>query len=425
MTRISMNRRQMLAGLTSTGTLSAWAMPVSARLRARIVVVGGGFGGSTAARFAKQFLPQADVTLIEPNATYTACPFSNLVIGGTRNISTQIFGYDGLRARGVTVTHDRAISIDPSRRSVTGEDGSTWGYDKLILAPGIDFRWDAIEGYDAEATALMPHAWKGGAQTLLLRKQLEAMPDGGVAVMSIPPAPFRCPPGPYERASLIAEYFKRQKPKSKLLILDAQDTFSKQPLFEEAWTSMYPGIIERRGAMEPGRVVSLDAQAGTLSTEFETFKADVANVVPPQMAATIAATAGVADATGWCPVDPVSFASTLQPDIHVIGDAIIAAPMPKSAFAANLQAKLCALQVSRALAGLAPQSSKLTNTCYSFTSSDMAVSITGVYSTSGGAFQTVEGSGGISPPGADNAQRNAEAAQARSWFETITQQAFG
>lgn len=425
MSRAGPDRRMLLAGLGTAALSMALPGRAAAQTAARIVVVGGGFGGATAARFVKTFLPDASVTLIEANPVYTACPFSNLVVGGERAIASQQFGYAALAASGVTVVHDRAVAVNTARRVVTGQSGAAWSYDKLILSPGIDLIWDAIEGYGEEAAAVFPHAWKAGEQTLLLRQQLQAMPDGGLVVMSVPPAPFRCPPGPYERASLIAQYLKNQKPKSKLLILDAQDQFSKQPLFEEAWAELYPGIVERRGAQDFGRVISVDADARTLATEFESFTADVANVIPPQKAGAIADIAGVSDATGWCPVDPVTLASTLQPDIHIIGDAIIAAPMPKSAFAANLQAKLCAFQVSRLLAGLAPQPATLTNTCYSFTSSDTAISITGVYSAGEGAFRSIDGSGGLSPMGADRYVREAEAMQAQTWFQAITRQAFG
>lgn len=425
MTRPGPDRRTVLTGLGVAAVAAALPGTASARTRAQIVILGGGFGGATAARFIKTFLPEASVTLIEANSAYIACPFSNLVVGGERDIAEQTFGYDQTAAAGITVVHDTAIAVDAARHTVTGQSGAVWSYDRLIMSPGIDFIWDAIEGYGEDAATVFPHAWKAGQQTLLLRQQLEAMQDGGTVVMSVPPAPFRCPPGPYERASLIAQYLKTHKPRSKLLILDAQDQYSKQPLFEEAWAELYPGIVERRGAQDFGRVISVDPAARSLATEFETVTADVANVIPPQKAGSIAHIAGVADATGWCPVDPVTFASLLQPDIHVIGDAIIAAPMPKSAFAANLQAKLCALQVSRLLAGLAPQSVPLTNTCYSFTSSKTAISITGVYSAGESGFLSIEGSGGLSPINADRYVRENEAMQAKTWFDTITRQAFG
>ena len=425
MTDAFLSRRDLLLSLSGVTAFAALPYPAAAQVRARLVVIGGGFGGATAARFLKRAMPSASVTLIEPNTDYYACPFSNLVIAGLRDLSGQRFGYDALKAEGIDIIPDVAVDVDPVARRVSVRSGGTFPYDKLVLSPGIDFRWGAIEGYDKAAADLMPHAWKAGPQTMLLRKQLETMDDGGLVVISVPPAPFRCPPGPYERASLIAHYLKTHKPKSRLLILDAQDKFSKQPLFEQAWADLYPDIIERYGANEFGRVVSVAPASGILSTEFEDIRADVANVIPPQQAGAIAHKAGVADMTGWCPIDPLSFNSTLQPDIHVIGDATIASPMPKSAFSANLQAKLCALQITAILSGQAPEPTTLTNTCYSYLSDDTAVSITGVYTNADGTLQSVPGSGGLSPLIAEDIIRRNEALQARTWFHTITGQTFG
>ncbi|WP_084332043.1 NAD(P)/FAD-dependent oxidoreductase [Hyphomonas adhaerens] len=425
MTGIFPNRRDLLFALSGTSLLAAIPLTAAAQIRARLVVVGGGFGGATAARYLKRLMPEASVTLIEPNTDYYACPFSNLVIAGLRDLSAQRFSYSSLKAQGIEIVQDRAVNVDPTNRTIVVGSGGTYAYDKLILSPGIDFRWNEIEGYDEAAAEMMPHAWKAGAQTKLLQQQLHEMDDGGVVVMSVPPAPFRCPPGPYERASLIAQYLKANKPKSKLVILDAQDKFSKQPLFEAAWASLYPDQIERYDANAFGRVVAVEPSSRTLSTEFEDFQADVANVIPPQKAGMIAHRAGVTDMTGWCPIDPLAFSSTLQPDIHVIGDATIAAPMPKSAFSANLQAKLCAMQIVRILSGASPHPTTLTNTCYSYLSDRTAVSITGVYTNDGGTLQSVEGAGGLSPLEADPIVRQNEALQAKAWFRTITEQTFG
>lgn len=426
MTTHSHTRREMLGYLAAAAVGSSLLpLPASAKVRAELVVVGGGFGGASAAGFLKQLMPQASVTLIEPNASYYACPFSNLVIAGLRELEAQRFSYDGLSARGIDIVQESAEDVDPSTHTVTTTSGRTLSYDKLVLSPGIDFRWNEIDGYDPAAAETMPHAWKAGPQTQTLRRQLEDMDDGGLVVMSVPPAPFRCPPGPYERASLIGQYLKQHKPNSRLLILDAQQSFSKQPLFEEAWASLYADQISRLGAEEFGKVIAVDPASTTLFTDFEEVKADVANVIPPQKAGEIAHRAGVADMTGWCPIDPLSFASPLQPDIHVIGDATIAAPMPKSAFSANLQGKLCATQIAQMLTGQTPQPTILTNTCYSYTSSDTAISITGVYSNRAGRLQSIEGSGGLSPLQADEAVRHSEALQAAAWFNTITRQTFG
>jgi len=260
---------------------------------------------------------------------------------------------------------------------------------------------------------------------LLLRRQLEAMADGGTVVISAPANPFRCPPGPYERASLIAYYLKRAKPRSKLILLDAKDTFSKQRLFQDAWRKLYPELIDWVSLSNGGKVVSVDAKTRTLTTDFASYKADVANVISPQRAAAIAQLAGVADATGWCPIDPVTFESRLQPNVHVIGDAAIAGAMPKSAFAANAQAKVCALAVAELLHGETPSPPKLINTCYSLVAPDYGISIAGVYQPASGQLADVEGAGGVSPIDAPADFRALEASYAEAWFRTITAETFG
>jgi hypothetical protein len=294
-----------------------------------------------------------------------------------------------------------------------------------VLAPGIDFRWDALSGYGEAAAEKMPHAWKAGPQTLLLRRQLEAMRDGGIVIIAVPANPYRCPPGPYERASLIAHHLKTNKPKSKLLILDAKGAFSKQKLFQNGWAALYPDLIEWVALSAGGKVTAADAAAMTLTTDFGTHKADVANVIPAQKAGQIAELAGVADRTGWCPIEPVSFASTLQPNIHVIGDAAIAGAMPKSAFAANAQAKVCAAAVVVLLAGGTPMPSKLINTCYSLVAPDYGISVAGVYHPVDGKLVDVEGAGGVSPLDAPAEVRAFEASLAAGWFRTITGEVFG
>lgn len=332
---------------------------------ARVVVVGGGFGGATAARFVRRAAPNVDVVLIEANPTFVACPFSNEVIAGTRDIAAQRFDYHAIAAGGVRVVQAEATAVDPAARRVTLGDGSSVPYDRLILSPGIDLIWDALPGYDEAAAQRMPHAWKAGAQTLLLRQQLEAMEDGGVVVISAPANPYRCPPGPYERASLIAAWLKANRPKSKLMLLDAKDVFSKQKLFQSGWATLYPGLLEWVSLSDGGKVTRVNPATNTFETDFGSHTANVGNVIPPQRAGRIAALAGVADRTGWCPIDPVTFESRLQPNIHVVGDAAIAGAMPKSAFAANAQAKVCADAVVQMLAGASPAEPRLINTCYS------------------------------------------------------------
>ena len=412
-------RRHVLAG--------GLALPFIARAqtKSRVVVVGGGFGGATAARFLLRYDPALDVTLLEPNDTFVACPFSNAVIAGERELDAQQFGYKAVRSDGVNVVNQAATSIDPAARSVTTGDGTKFAYDRLILSPGIDIIWGGLPGYDEKAAAIMPHAWKAGEQTLLLRRQLEAMPDGGLVVISVPPNPYRCPPGPYERASLIAWFLKAHKPKSKILVLDAKDVFSKQKLFQNAWKELYPDLLEWVSLSDGGKVVRVDPATRTFETDFGSHKADVGIVVPPQRAGAIAARAGVADRTGWCPIDPVTFESRLIPNIHVVGDSAIAGAMPKSAFAANAQAKVCAQAVVALLHGDKAQEPRLINTCYSVAAPDYGFSVAGVYRPVNGVLTDIQGAGGTSPLDAPAAQRQQEAEYGERWFDTITAEVFG
>jgi len=398
---------------------------VSAQGKAKLVVIGGGFGGATAARTLKALQPSLDVTLVEPNPVYTSCPFSNSVLANLREIDQQQFRYDGIKAAGVTVAETRATAVDAEAKTVTLADGNRLAYDRLVMSPGIDFNWNAIAGYDETTSEKMPHAWKAGTQTVLLRRQLQAMDDGGLVVMSAPANPFRCPPGPYERASLIAYWLKIWKPKSKLLLLDSKDAFSKQRLFQNGWAELYPGMIEWVPLSKGGKVTSVDPATLTLTTEFGAHKASVANVIPPQKAGAIAAQAGVADRTGWCPVEPVAFESTLRPNIHVLGDAAIMGGMPKSAFAANAQAKICAAAIVKLLAGDKPQDPIVINTCYSLVAADYGISIAGVYRPDKGQLTDIPGAGGTSPLEAVGGLRGQEALYASSWFRTIAAETFG
>ena len=425
MTAHRTSRRDFLK--TAVAGASAAVLPLPAIAQGaggRVVVVGGGFGGATCARFIRRIDPRIAVTLVEANPTFIACPFSNLVIVGLRDLKAQEFGYDKLAADQVTVQISPATAIDTQGRNVTLGNGASLPYDRLVLSPGIDIRWDGLPGYTEAAAERMPHAWKAGEQTLLLRRQLEAMEDGGTVVISAPANPFRCPPGPYERASLIAYYLKTKKPKSKLIVLDAKDAFSKQGLFQGAWKALYPNL-EWVSLSSGGKVTSVDAGAMTLVTDFARHKADVANVIPPQKAGRIAEIAGAADRTGWCPIDPATFESKLQPNIHVIGDASIAGAMPKSAFTANAQAKVCAAAVAKLIAGGKPDDPRLINTCYSLVAPDYGISVAGVYRPADGQLKDVAGSGGVSPINAPASTRAAEATFANGWFSTITQEVFG
>lgn len=418
----ALTRRAVVGGLAAgAGALAAPA--VLAQAKPRVVVIGGGFAGATCARALASM--EIAVTLVEAEERYVACPFSNLVIHGSRDISGQTFGHDGLRKAGVDVVIARAERIEPGARRVLLPDGRALAYDRLVLAPGIDMRFDALPGYDEAAASVMPHAWKAGAQTVLLRKQLEAMDDGGVVVMSVPPNPFRCPPGPYERASLIAHYLQTHKRKSKLIVLDSKDTFSKQKLFLAAWKEFYPDHLEWVSLAGGGKTVEVDAREKTVVTEFGRHRGAVVNVIPPQRAGAVASVSGIADRSGWCPIDPVSFESRLAPNVHVIGDAAIAGAMPKSAFSANAQAKHCALAVASMLRGDPAPAPKLINTCYSLVKPDYGISVAGVYQPAKGILADVDGAGGASPAGASPEVRAREAVYAGAWFKVITESVYG
>jgi len=400
-----MKRREFIqaagAGIALASTVGCASVTGSAR--PQVVVVGGGYGGATAAKYVRLWSAAAiDVTLIEPNASFISCPLSNLVLGGSRTIGDLTLGYDDLtRNHGVRVVRDSVRSIDAAQRTLALASGATMRYDRLILSPGVDFIWDQLPGMQREgAQDTVLHAWKAGAQTVALRAQLEAMPDGGVFAMTIPPAPYRCPPGPYERASQVAFYFSKAKPRSKVLILDAnEDVVSKGPLFKRVWKERYGGIIE----YHPGFMTAdVDARSRTAMSEVgDQMKADVLNVIPPQRAGAIAVQSGLANANGrWCAVDFLTFESTQAKNIHVLGDAIQTAPlMPKSAHMANQHAKVCAAAVVDLLAGRAPQARPmLTNTCYSFVSDKDVIHVASVhaYDADKKTLLVVSGSGGVS-----------------------------
>ena len=419
-----LTRRSLLGGAAAL-TAGAPRLASAQAGAGRVVVIGGGFAGATCARMLKRGEPKLSVTLVEPNRTFTACPFSNEVIVGLRDLSVQQFGYDGLKREGVEIAFTSATAIDRDARRVSLADGGTLAYDRLVVAPGIDIAWGALKGYDEGAANAMPHAWKAGEQTTLLRRQLEAMEDGGLVVISAPENPFRCPPGPYERASLIAWYLTTKKPRSKLILLDGKDVFSKQRLFQSAWAALYPGMLEWIGLSNGGKVTSVDAKALSLATDFQTYKAQVINVIPPQKAGRIAEIAGVTDRSGWCPIDPMTFESPLHKNIHVIGDAAIVGAVPKSAFAANAQAKACATAIIAMLAGRNPAEPRLINTCYSLVAPDYGISVAGVYRPAKNLFVDIVGAGGTSPLEAPASVRLSEAQYAAGWFNTITKEVFG
>ena len=415
-----MKRRQFLAAA------AAAALPVGARAAgsARVVVVGGGFAGASCARALKKANAGIDVTLVESAGVFTACPRSNGVIVGLRELASQQFKYDALERAGIRLVHADATAVDTAARTVIVKDARL-PYDRLVIAPGIAMRWNALRGYDQAAAERMPHAWQAGDQTLLLRKQLQAMPDGGLVVIAVPAYPYRCPTAPYERASLIAHYLKARKPRSKLLILDSKDGFTQQRLFEEAWQALYPGVIEWVALSQGGGVASVDAASGTLETDFDKHHPAVANVIPPQKAGTIAEAAGVADATGWCPIDAASFESKLQPRIHVIGDAAIAGALPKSGFAASSAGKACALAVAALLAERQPAAPALFNACYSELAPDYGISLSSRLHVAGGQIVEIPGSFRASEAEAPRAERAREAARGEASFREVTGEMFG
>ena len=420
-------RRKFIKVLGGAAAVSAIGFPMIAAAggKKQVVIVGGGTAGATAAKYIRRADPSVEVTVIEPNEHYYTCYLSNEVLGGNRKLDTLRFGYDGLRKHGVKMVHDTVTAIDAAGRKVTTKDGRSFSYDRCIVAPGISFR-DNIEGYDAAAAEKFPHAWKAGSQTALLRKQLEAMPDGGTVLIAAPPNPFRCPPGPYERACQIASYLKNNKPKSKVLILDSKDKFSKQGLFTQAWERHYPGMVEwKKAADTGGGVMRVDAKAGTVSTDFDDYKPAVANIIPAQKAGTIAEVAGLTDDTGWCPVTGKTFESTIHKGIHVIGDAAIQAPLPKSGYAANSEAKVVAAAVVDLVNGREPGTPSWVNTCYSIVAPNDGISVAMVYKLGAdGKVAKVEGSGGLTPMDSSPEDRAREVAYAHSWFDNITSDIF-
>jgi sulfide dehydrogenase [flavocytochrome c] flavoprotein subunit len=419
-----MKRRQLIhAGLAGAGLLALGGCAGFGALprHARVVVVGGGYGGATAAKYVRLLSDRRiDVVLIEPNAHFVSCPISNLVVGGVKSIDEITSPYDRLGSvHGVRVVRDRVARIDATAKTVALDGGHSLRYDKLILSPGIDLMFDAVEGlHAAHEAGRIVQAWKAGPETLALRRQLEAMRDGGVYAITIPEAPYRCPPGPYERASMVAAYFKRAKPRSKVLILDANpDVTSKAALFKKAWAELYPGMVEYR---PQHKAVAVDAKTHTVKFDVhDDVKADVLNVLPPMRAGQIAVQTGLANANArWCNVHYQSFESTAAKDIHVVGDAIQIAPlMPKSAHMANAQAKVAAAAVVAELLGLEVNPRPmLNNTCYSFVGDDSVIHVASVheYVAAEKTFKTVAGSGGVS-----SARNELEAGYALAWARNI------
>jgi NADPH-dependent 2,4-dienoyl-CoA reductase/sulfur reductase-like enzyme len=422
----ALSRRRVLqwgAGSAAAAALTGCAsVAPSAPPLGRVVVIGGGYGGATAAKYLRLWGEgRIEVTLVEPSRSFVSCPMSNLVLGGSKTLADITVSYDGLRQRGVNVVHDMAAAVDAAKKEVRLASGGTLKYDRLILSPGIDFMYENVAGMNApDATTAIPHAWKAGPQTTLLRQQLQAMPDGGTVVISLPLAPYRCPPGPYERACQIAHYLKTSKPRSKLLLLDANpDMVSKKPLFTRVFAEDYKGIIEYRNGVV---INEADPRGRSLKSEFgDTFRADVLNLIPPMRAGDIARQAGVINANNrWCTVDWLTMDSLAVPGVHVLGDATLSAPaMPKSGHMANQHGKTAAAAIVELMNGRTPQPTMMANTCYSYIDDKNAVHVSSVhrYVAERKTMETVAGSGGIS-----NQERPtwaAEGGYAWGWAQTI------
>ncbi|MEC9487218.1 MAG: FCSD flavin-binding domain-containing protein [Prosthecochloris sp.] len=417
----------VLSGIAGS-TLGAFgaATPLFAAQK-HVVVVGGGFGGASAAKYIRKLDPSIAVTLVEPDSTFYTCPFSNWVMGGLKEMSDIAQTFDILKNRySVDVIHDLVTEIDPVNHSVKLKGGKELKYDRLVVSPGIDFKYDAVEGYSEEvANTVMPHAYKAGPQTELMTTQLKNMKDGDNVLICPPGNPFRCPPGPYERASLVAHFLKKYKPNSKVIILDDKEKFSKQGLFMKGWQRLYSDIIEWRSGSMGGKISAVDADAMTVETEFGPEKGGVINVIPPQMAGKIARDAGLTDSSGWCPVNPITFESTIHPGVHVIGDACIAGAMPKSGFAASSQGKVTAAGIIRLMQGKVPAPPSLVNTCYSLVAPGYAVSVAAVYKLTSDGIVSIKGAGGLTPMDADDDQLSEEAVYARGWYRNIAQDIWG
>ena len=422
---MSLSRRRFLAGGFGTAALAGAPAFARGAGRARVLVIGGGFAGATAARYLAAWAPGAQVTLVTPPRNYWTCPFSNTAVAGLRSTDSLEVDYRAVAARtNLTLLRATVTELDPVTRRATLDDGRVLAADRIILAPGIELGGESIEGYGPEAAARFPHAWEAGPATTDLRARLEAVPDGGLVVITAPPNPYRCPPGPYERASLMAWWLARHRPRAKLAILDAKDRFTKDTLFRAAWDARYPAL-EWLGQADGGTLRRVDAAAGTLHTDFDDWKPDLACVIPPQRAAAVARRAGLDGGRGWCPVDPVTFESTLAPGVHVLGDAAIANPMPKSAFAANSQGKACAAALAALLADAPVPEPVLLNTCYSLVAPDAGIAIAAAYAVRDGVLEVVDGASGVSPDDAPESVRTLEAAHARGWYESIVADAFG
>ncbi|MCG8357536.1 MAG: FCSD flavin-binding domain-containing protein [Kiloniellales bacterium] len=410
-------------GAVSVAAVTWRARPARAA-KAKVVVVGGGPGGATVARYIAKDSDEIEVTLVEENKTYTTCFFSNLYLGGFRTFDSITHSYDRLSGDyGINVVQARAEAVDPEKRQVRLAGGDSLDYDRLVVAPGIDLKYETIEGYSEAAAQVMPHAWKAGAQSQILKAQLEAMDDGGTFVIAPPPNPYRCPPGPYERVSMVAHYFKQHKPSSKIVILDSKNKFSKQKLFEDGWARFYEDMVEWLPAEMTGGVRAVDTNKMTVQVDDETFEAAVANIIPAQQCGAIARQAGLANESGWCPVQAETLESKMMPGIHIVGDAIVPGDMPKSAFSANSQAKVCAMAIRAELTGSKAFKPRFRNTCWSLIATDHGVKVGANYQATEEKIAKVDGF--ISQADETDETRAATAEEGNGWYAGITKDVFG
>lgn len=421
---MTINRRGFIgAGLAVTASLSAPNV-FAQGAKPKVVVIGGGAGGATAARYiAKDSKGAIDVTLVEPSRTYYTCFFSNLYLGGFRSLDSIAHSYGKLAADyGINVVHDWAIGIDRDAKTVSLAGGATLSYDRLILSPGIDFVDGAVPGWDVTAQNAMPHAYKAGSQTELLKAQIEAMPQGGTFAMVAPPNPYRCPPGPYERISMVAHMLKQGNPTAKILVLDPKPGFSKQALFEEGWARHYDGMVERIGPDFGGADVSVDPAAMTVTVDGSVEKVDVCNVIPAMKAGRICEMAGITEGN-WAPVNGHTMQSRVDENIHVLGDATNQGDMPKSGFSANSQAKVAAMAVRGALLGSKVFPAKFSNTCWSLIATDDGVKVGATYAATDEKIAKVDGF--VSATGEDANLRKATFEESIGWYQGITSDMFG
>ena len=422
----SLTRRRFvaLAG-TSLAAAPLFAPRAVGQAKPQVVVIGGGPGGATVARYVKKDSSgAAEVILIEPQKTFTTCFFSNLYVGGLRDFNSITHSYDKVEREGIKLVHEAAAAVDRDKREVVLAGGARLAYDRLVVAPGIDLKWDSVPGYSEAAAEAMPHAWKPGAQTQLLVRKLNALNDGDTIVMICPPNPYRCPPGPYERISMFAHVLKSKGHRqSKIVALDAKDTFSKQALFMEGWEKHYPGMIEWQDPKMHGGIKSVDPNSGEVTTDLATYKAALVNVIPAQMAGKIARDAGLADASGYCPIHPESMKSKMDDKIFVVGDACIPGDMPKSAFSANSQAKVAAMTIRGELAGSRTFPARYSNTCWSLIAPDDDVKVGGTYEPGDGKLKAVTTF--ISQTDEAPEVRRQNYKESLDWYAAITADVFG